>query len=244
MRVNNHNIAFTSKIRFVDGETFNKLIEGKKDNEAGRNENINSSKTTDNEVYAMGSESCVMGGFQNGDQIFMYHLLPRLHVEGTPGAIQTKNRFSQEKDNLSRSGNTIKGFIAGGIFGFAPNSLRLFKTIRQNYGNLGIKFSYIWGKKAKTEDVGDKRDIESLQDIVNRENIRDNLHYSVKTDTWSIWHEGDPIKTVQDLKKTYEHIFINYPTDHLFIGSTEITPKEAPDLFVDKLESAGDYASK
>jgi hypothetical protein len=141
---------------------------------------------------------CSVAGFNNANESFLYHLIPMTEPEFDPvdlGPIQ--RTLKNDLATLTAGTSDTHGLITGGNSYddsrqdlFATLSERLFTGIQSTLASItSVKPSIIWGRRASEFNKG-------LSAVYTRAN-----------DTWHLF-AGEHIQRLQDLQKTFRHIFI------------------------------------
>lgn len=206
--MNNNQVSFTSKIKFVDSAQFSML---KKKNYIGyRHNEPNILKAP--EFYSTEIRTCTGGGLIN----------PYSEAEGFHfwDDLTNKKKFSILIHSLFRFvKNPERGFLVG------SKELAGSKYSIEQFQN----FKKVFLEKVKNVTLFEKH---------RNTNSETNFHYNLDTDTWTIcasFREPDSnkikyVKNIKDLKSCYENISIA-DGDRLFIGKKEIKPADAPEIF-------------
>lgn len=204
MKVNklkNNPCSFTSKIVFVDCNTFNKLLKTKEGYSSS--ENIVKGKN----IYSMGIDWCIGGGSGiKGIEGCCFH-------HANPSSKELTDIYENIK-NLETTHKTKPSIlITGGRFPWNISKLS-FENVLNKLQEFKENTTIIWGQKDW------ERTYEGWT----------NIHYSAPDDTWTIYHHKpkkndkfrwEGITSLKDLKNTYEIIQIS-KNDELWIGNKRI----------------------
>ena len=206
----NNNISFTSKIRFVPWKTFSKMQ--KKNEILYFHDTPNILKA--DEFYSMDIRTCTGGG------------LHKPSTQEAEGFHFWDDRVTNKKANdnvislIRFVKNPERGIILGGKrLDENPLSIPLFNKFKQLISERINNNLTVFG-------------------IHKNAYGQTHYHYDKKTDTWTICSEyiksekgpQRAVNSLGTLRNAFEEISIA-PGDRLFIGNKEILPKDAPDIF-------------
>ena len=207
----NKSITFTSKIRFVDRNIYNKMV---KNNKIGYFHNTPNILKAD-EFYSEEIRTCTGGGLVN----------PHLEAEGFH-FWDDKPNIKNFPDNINKLFRFVKNPERGILIGSKqreenPYSLEMF-----------TKFKKVFFERVKNISLFEKHKFEISES---------NYHYSLKDDTWTIYSAFrrdknsalKPVKNLDDLLECFENVLIA-DGDRLFIGKKEILPQDCPEIFAHK----------
>lgn len=206
--MNDNSITFTSNIHFVDRKIYSKLV---KKNSIGYWHNVSNILKAD-EFYTEGIRTCTGGGIVN---LFK-------EAEGF--------HFWDDKTNEK---NFAK--IVNSLFRFVKNPQRALLVGSKELEGCPYSIKQFERfKKVFNERIKDV----TLFERHRYENSQTHLHYSLNTDTWTIfsqYRKSDDgrciqVKNLKNLRECFCHIKIA-DGDRLFIAGKEISPKDAPDIF-------------
>lgn len=204
----NHSIAFTSKIRFVDLPAFKMFKKGDYIDYIHNKPNILKSK----EFYSEGIRTCSGGGLvKPGIEAEGFHLWDdKTNYKKLPDIICSLFRFVK---------NPERGLLLGSkeLEG-STYSLPQFRQLKNAFLN-------------RVKNV-------SLFQQHKYENSQTHYHYSLEDDTWTLCttyrlNDNARLQTVRSLKrllKCFDKISIA-KGDRLFIGKKEILPSDCPEIF-------------
>lgn len=206
--MNKKSITFTSSIRFVNRNVYSKLP---KKNRIGFWHDVPNIIKAD-EFYSEGIKTCTGGGL----------VKPFKEAEGFHfwDDLTNKKKFPQIINSLFRFvKNPQQGLLVGSKeLDVSPYSIEQFERLKK-----------IFLERVKNVSLFERH---------RYENSQTHYHYSLDTDTWTLFSEYRKsdnsqyiqVKDLEKLKDCYENISIAR-TDRLFIGNDEITPEDAPELF-------------
>lgn len=208
LNMQNNYITFTSKIRFVDRNTYNKLFKNNKISYFHNTPNILKA----DEFYSEEIRTCTGGGL----------VKPFKEAEGFH-IWDDKPNIKNFPENINRLFRFIKNPERGILIGSKkrnenPYSLEIF-----------TKFKKIFLERVKNISLFERHRYELSET---------NYHYSLKDDTWTIYSTFQrgknsamrQIKTLDDLLECFENISIA-KGDRLFIGKKEIFQEDCPEIF-------------
>lgn len=217
-------ISFKSKIQFVNREQFRKIVQ-----KSARWKKNNIDHNSNYIKYGMNFHTtkirtCTAGGF----------IIPQKKSCGFH--ILNSDFFNKKLDWIFQ--NTF--------FNIQPERALLIGSKKYD----GVKYSLENFKKIKEIVTSKVKDV-SIFECHRFPLSESNFHYSASKDTWTILgqynYKGKDIQvtTLKDLKRLYKKITIA-KGDRLFINGVEISPKDCPQIFLDKqpIATAKSYFQK
>lgn len=206
--------SFTSKIKFVPKEEYNKHINPKY--------YIGNPWKVDQTIIGTEGNSddsgpCQIGGINNSDKMLFYHFNSCMS-----DFMPQEDLLKSKLDEIKPDERGIRGLMSGGIFAkYTEFSIRMLKKIYPIFKEkVGQNLSIIWGQC---------------------ENRCTNAGYNVKEDTWYINSENngldqDALFSVDDLNKTYSFIHIA-DGDEVYINGKHIDKSEIKQTSYEEIEA-------
>lgn len=204
-------ITFTSRIQFVDRITYSKLH---KKNRIGFWHDVPNILKAD-EFYSEGIRTCTGGGIVD----------PLKEAEGFHfwDDMTNKKKFPQ---------------IINSLFRFVKNPQRAILIGSKDID--GNPYSIEQFERLKKIFIDRIKNV-SLFERHRYDNSQTHYHYSVDTDTWTLFSEYQKrpngryiqVKNLKTLQECFNNILIA-DGDKLFVGGKEITLKDCPEIFSKK----------
>ena len=157
----------------------------------------------------VGAYICNAGGFQNGKHMTLFHLCPygwlwddQLTGNGTEETwMDVADALADDIQALKKENPNLRAFLTGGVEK-DKDSRQLKEHLLELFEDFGIPVSIIWGSRSK-----------------------ENLHYDIQTDTWTVSSSNIPAPTPEGVKQAFQSIHID-PGDELFIDGKKVSQKE------------------
>jgi len=199
----NKSPAFSSRIEFINRGQYSQIRDLFRENPKAANIMMNEISPICESGETGSLTTCTGGEVINKDELMLFHFSRDVHVEKNKKDIRKNLEYLQNKESLY-------GLITGGEF--YDISLNCLKNLLKIFNPAKIKSSVLWGH----EFCGSSSTVAA---------------YSKNKDTWhlcttkNMWRDSADIKTPEDLKKFYRHIYIS-KDDTLVLDGKEISRKE------------------